>query len=127
MKTEHPLGRVAFARQLRRAPTLFEKKLWDILRGHKQSEFHFRRQHPIGPYIADFACISAKLIVELDGNSHDDRLNYDAKRDFDLQQMGWRVLRFPNAYARDRPDDLWRSIEIELNKGEEAAESNSEE
>lgn len=78
------------------------------------SGFHFRRQHPIGPYIADFACIAAKLILELDGNSHDDRQDRDANRDFVLREWGWKTLRFPNIYARDYPDDLWREVEKEL-------------
>ncbi|PQV63045.1 Protein of unknown function (DUF559) [Abditibacterium utsteinense] len=81
------------------------------------SGFHFRRQHPIGPFIADFACIKAKLIIELDGNSHDNRQDYDANRDFVLREWGWKTLRFPNVYARDKPDDLWREVEAQLRSG----------
>lgn len=119
MPSEIPPKKIQFARQLRREQTIYEKKLWEILRDHKMSGFHFRRQHPIGPFIADFACIQAKLILELDGNSHDDRQDYDANRDFVLREWGWKVLRFPNVYVRDRPDDLWREVEVELRRKSE--------
>jgi very-short-patch-repair endonuclease len=84
------------------------------LKAHQLDGLHFRRQHPVGPYVADYACVKARLIVELDGNSHDERIDYDAARDADLEAMRWRILRFPNVYLRDHPDELWRMIEIEL-------------
>ncbi len=114
MSSEIPPRKIQLARRLRREQTIYEKNLWDILRAHKMSGYHFRRQHPIGPYVADFACIAAKLIIELDGNSHDDRQDYDANRDFVLREWGWEILRFPNVYARDQPDELWRTVEVEL-------------
>ncbi|HEX9996069.1 MAG TPA: DUF559 domain-containing protein [Abditibacterium sp.] len=106
--------KVVRARESRREQTIYEKALWEILRAHKMTGFHFRRQHPIGPYIADFACIAAKIIIELDGNSHNDRLERDATRDFVLGEWGWKTLRFRNVYARDCPNDLWREIETEF-------------
>ena len=54
----------------------------------------FRRQVPIGPYFADFACLDARLVVEVDGDHHGDQLVYDARRDQGLCEMGFRVLRF---------------------------------
>jgi very-short-patch-repair endonuclease len=114
MPPQVPLQKTQRARQLRREQTIYEKKLWDILRAHKMSGFHFRRQHPIGPYVTDFARIAAKLIIELDDNSHDDRIERDANRDFVLRECGWKTLRFPNVYARDCPDELWRQVEIQL-------------
>ncbi len=83
------------ARSLRSNMTLAEHKLWHALRGD-QLESRFRRQHPIGPYIADFACIDKKLIIELDGGQHQDQLAYDDRRTEFLQLQGWRVLRFWN-------------------------------
>ena len=60
------------ARDLRREMTLAEINLWNALRGKQLANCRFRRQHPIGPYIADFACISKSLVIELDGGQHQD-------------------------------------------------------
>jgi primosomal protein N' (replication factor Y) len=70
-----------------------EHALWRELR-HDQLRRRFRRQHPIPPYIADFACVEAKLIVEADGGQHSD--SRDQVRDQYLQKQGWRILRFWN-------------------------------
>ena len=85
------------ARQLRTQSTQAEAKLWSILRGNKLG-VHFRRQVPIGPYIADFASSNKKLIVELDGSQHlsTKRLADDAQRTRYLEREGFRVLRFNN-------------------------------
>ena len=73
-----------------------ERLLWQQLR-HKQMNGHrFRRQHPIGKYIADFACLEQKLIIELDGGQHQDQRVYDQARSTFLQAQGWQVLRFWN-------------------------------
>ena len=85
------------ARQLRTQSTQAEAKLWSILRGNKLGA-HFRRQVPIGPYIADFVSSRAKLIVELDGSQHlsTKGLADDAQRTRYLEREGFRVLRFNN-------------------------------
>jgi primosomal protein N' (replication factor Y) len=84
---------VRSARQMRVAPTPAERHLWQALRGDALG-VTFRRQHPIPPYIADFACVALKLIVEVDGADHDE--SSDAFRDDALRQGGWRVLRYRN-------------------------------
>lgn len=84
------------ARRLRKSMTDAEKKLWHYMRDRRLGGFKFRRQHPVDPYIADFACVEAGLIVELDGSQHIIRAAYDKKRDIYLQQKGYRVLRFWN-------------------------------
>src|ERR1700733_16113524 len=85
------------AKQLRKGSPLPERLLWNALcELRKETGLKFRRQQPLHPYIADFACMKARLVVELDGPSHDTRLAYDAKRDLDLQKMGWTVIRFTN-------------------------------
>ena len=88
----------AFARKLRRNETDAEHILWRGLREFKQAGFHFRRQAPIGPYVTDFACHRAKLIVELDGDQHGEDSNaaYDAERTAYLNSRGYRVIRFAN-------------------------------
>jgi len=86
------------ARSLRKNTTDTERLLWRTLRQFKQVGLHFRRQVPIGHYIADFACHRAKIIIELDGSQHgeDDRVKYDAERTAFLESRGYRVLRFWN-------------------------------
>jgi len=71
-----------------------EWRLWYRLRDRQLNGFKFRRQVPIGPYFADFACLEAKLIVEVDGDHHGDQLAYDARRDRWCCERGFRVLRF---------------------------------
>ena len=92
--TNHQLKQ---ARRLRRDMTTAETVLWRGLR-NRGIGAKFRRQVPVGPYVADFLCIDARLIVELDGAPHDDpeqRL-FDMQRDAWLRDQGWQVLRFSN-------------------------------
>jgi very-short-patch-repair endonuclease len=85
------------AQQLRRAPTDAERKLWYLLRSLKPLGMHFRRQAPIGIYIADFAWLAGKIVIELDGSQHaQERQSYDAQRTRWLESQGYRVLRFWN-------------------------------
>jgi very-short-patch-repair endonuclease len=72
-----------------------EQRLWRYLRQRQINGFHFRKQCPVGPYIADFACLSAKLIVEVDGGQHADSAT-DATRDAWFTAHGYRTLRFWN-------------------------------
>ena len=91
-----PAGaRKARSRQLRRAQTDAERKLWSRLGNRQVGGHKFVRQEPIGPYFADFACRDQKLVVELDGSQHADSA-HDLVRDADLASHGWRVLRFWN-------------------------------
>ncbi|MCJ2186107.1 endonuclease domain-containing protein [Novosphingobium beihaiensis] len=82
------------ARELRKAMTKPEFALWQHLR-QRPGGFKFRRQHPIGPYIADFCCLSAKLVVEVDGITHDmgNRPARDEERIRFIEENGFRVLR----------------------------------
>jgi len=84
------------ARRLRRELTPHEQKLWYLLRDRRFSGVKFRRQVPIGPYIADFAAVACKLIVELDGGQHAES-RQDGIRDAYLESEGWTVLRFWNS------------------------------
>ena len=83
-------------RRLRSEPTDAEHRLWQYLRGRQIEGCKFRRQHPFGDYILDFACLDRKLAVELDGSQHADRAEYDAERTKYLEKAGFRVLRFWN-------------------------------
>ncbi|GIK49006.1 MAG: DUF559 domain-containing protein [Hyphomonadaceae bacterium] len=94
------------ARAMRKQPSRAERAMWEIVR-HRRLGAKFRRQFPIDRYIADFACIEAKLVVEIDGLSHNvaDQAAYDAERDAALSVLGWRVLRIPDALALSAPDE----------------------
>ena len=75
--------------------TTLEARVWNTLRGKRFVQYKFRRQFPVGPYIADFICLEARLIVEADGPHHlrGDQIEYDATRDAYLKEQGFRVLR----------------------------------
>ncbi len=81
---------------MRQAPTLSEARLWESLRGSRLG-VAFRRQVPIGRYIADFVAPSVKLVVEVDGGYHAARATADARRDRDLHRLGYHVLRLTDA------------------------------
>jgi very-short-patch-repair endonuclease len=83
-----------FSRELRKRQTDAEEKLWFWLRRRHVADCKFRRQHPIGPYVVDFACIQKWLVVELDGGQHLEQLEYDERRTVYLREYGWRVVRF---------------------------------
>ena len=85
-----------FARALRHNQTDTERELWHLLRGRELAGYKFRRQFPLGPYIADFVCLSARLIVELDGGQHEEQITYDSGRTRWLEAQDFRVLRFWN-------------------------------
>ena len=83
------------ARRLRRDMTMAEKKVWAVVRHRQLEGLHFRRQVPIGPFIADFCCLAAKLIVEVDGGQHADSAHDDARTRW-LEREGFVVLRLWN-------------------------------
>jgi very-short-patch-repair endonuclease len=96
------------ARELRWNMTEAERKLWLLLRRKQLSGYRFRRQATLGPFIADFFCPKAKLVVELDGSPHadDERQFRDQERTKWLEAHGCRVIRFWNADVFKRPDDV---------------------
>ena len=92
---------------------LAEHRLWQAIRGRQLEGFRFRRQHPIGPYIADFACIDKLLVIELDGSQHQDQVAYDERRTAYLESQGWTVLRFWNNDVMNNLDGvLARVVEV---------------
>ena len=96
------------ARELRRDSPLAEARLWEQLRAKRMSGLKFVRQHPIGPYFADFACRSMKLVVEVDGATHSTpaELKHDQKRTAFLQQQGYRMLRISNDEVLNGMDEV---------------------
>ncbi|HLX27643.1 MAG TPA: endonuclease domain-containing protein [Casimicrobiaceae bacterium] len=98
------------ARHLRTESTDAERRVWWLLRNRRLLGCKFRRQHPIGPFFVDFACVERRLIIELDGGQHTERAQYDSQRTSWLESRGWRVLRFWNDDVLLRPDDALEAI-----------------
>ncbi|MBI1756329.1 MAG: endonuclease domain-containing protein [Fimbriimonas ginsengisoli] len=101
---------VARARTLRRDATKAERFLWGRLRRSSFPGIRWRRQQAIGPYIADFYCPAARLIVEIDGWSHDGRDRYDDSREAGLMALGHKVMRFSNSEVLSRLDSVEEAV-----------------
>jgi len=108
-----PSGTVARARQLRRDRTDAEDKLWYGLR-EKLPGFKWRSQVPFLPYYADFVCIRARLIVEVDGGQHDVQRAYDETRTRFLNSQGYRVIRFWNNDVLQNIDGVLETVARDL-------------
>ena len=100
--------------RLRRNPTEVERLLWQRLRFWQVGGFKFRRQQPLGDYIADFVCFEERLIVEIDGGQHADQKDYDKKRDAWLRDQGFIVLRFWNSDVFQNMDGVLQVIRENL-------------
>ena len=102
-----------FAKQLRRRMALPEVLLWTGLKGRRLNGLHFRRQHPIGPYVLDFYCDAARLAVEVDGAGHGfgDGPMRDAVRDDFLLKRGVRILRLSARHVLASPEGALRTIQ----------------
>lgn len=103
-------GKVHLAQELRRNMTPEEHSLWYCLRANKLGGLHFRRQQIIDGFIVDFYCHSAKLVVELDGQAHQDQLDYDEARDRIIAAHGLHILRIPNRDVRTNLPAVLRRI-----------------
>jgi len=104
--------KTAAARKLRASATDAERKLWSLLRGKQVAGLRFRRQQPLGPYIADFYCSGAKLVVELDGSQHGEPKNvaHDEARTRWMESRGMKVLRFANVDVLKQSEAIVDSI-----------------
>lgn len=88
------------ARELRQSSVVPERKLWNLLKGRQIHDAKFRRQHPVGPYTADFYCAEVKLVIELDGHKHS--REHDQARDAYMRGLGLHVLRISvSGFERD--------------------------
>ncbi len=107
--------RTAIARRLRRDATDVERLLWRALR-ERCPEWKFRRQHPIGKRIADFACPSRKLAIELDGSQPAEQPDADATRSAEIARHGYRVIRFWNNDVIENIEGVLETILHELER-----------
>lgn len=115
-----PSGAVDRARRLRRDATDAEKRLWRALR-EAFPDAKFRRQTPVGPYIADFLSYRHMLIVEIDGGQHTPEA--DAARTCYLQREGFRILRFWNNDTLANTEGVLTQISLSLREREEAPQA----
>lgn len=102
------------ARSLRRQETKSESLLWALVRANQLGGLKFRRQHPIGPYFADFACVGRRLVIEIDGGYHDAIGEVDLNREAYLRANGWRVMRFSDEDVENDVGAVGRAIAREL-------------
>ena len=99
-------------RILRQQPTPFEVRFWRIIHSIRQAGWHFRKQAPIGRYVVDFVCHRARLIVEIDGDSHFSEAGMvrDAVRTEFLEGEGYRLLRFSNLEVMDSEEAVYLAV-----------------
>jgi very-short-patch-repair endonuclease len=102
--------KLARARQLRREMSPPERAFWYILRAHRLEGVKFTRQIEAGPYYIDFAARQERLAIELDGESHVGREDYDRSRTEWLESRGWRVMRFTNGDVMGNPHGVAQAI-----------------
>jgi very-short-patch-repair endonuclease len=114
--------RQATAKRLRAKQTESERKLWDALRELSLAGTHFGRQVPIGPCVVDIACMTAKLVIEVDGSHHGEKENADrdAERTRWLEGEGYRVLRFWNSDVTDNRSGVLEAIYAAIHGSAEA-------
>ena len=105
-----------FAKTLRTDQTPPEAALWNIVRAKRLGGVKFVRQLPIAPYVADFAAREARLVIELDGDSHIGREAYDAARTAFIESKGYRVIRFTNREISNNPEGVARAILVALGR-----------
>ena len=104
-----------FAKQLRANSTDAERMLWRHLRSRQMTDFKFRRQQVIEPYIVDFVCLERRLVVEIDGGQHAERQKEDARRTAFLESAGFHVIRFWNNEVLANLDGVMSAIQGALN------------
>ncbi len=103
-----------FARHRCKNATRSEGLLWSILRGRQICGLKFRREHPIEPWIVDFACVAKRLIVEVDGGYHEETAKDDLRRQRDLESKGWTVIRFTDEEVERDAEAVSRAIASKL-------------
>jgi len=106
------------ARQMRKNPTTSEAVLWKHIRQNQLAGYKFRRQHIIGPFIVDFYCPVMRLIIEVDGEIHQQQQDYDSIRDDNLRMMGYKILRFENVKVLNNLNDVLKVISQFLTDGD---------
>lgn len=111
LKSNYNKEHKTFARELRNKSTLGEAILWQNIKDKQVHGFQFNRQYSIGDYIVDFVCRKAKLIIEIDGYSHEFKYEKDIERENYLKGIGYRILRFRESEVKQDIDNVMLKIE----------------
>jgi very-short-patch-repair endonuclease len=100
------------AKELRLNSSAAERRMWRLLHVFRTDGFHFRKQVPIGPYYADIACHHARIVIEVDGDTHGTAAaaRHDARRDAFLRRQGYVILRFANSDVLHNPDGVFQVV-----------------
>ena len=106
------------SRELRKSGNLSEVLLWEQLKARKMKGYQFMRQKPIGNYIVDFFCSKLKLVIEIDGESHDQKLEKDRLRQQKLESLGLSFLRFYDLDVKNDLNGVTRVIELWIDEFE---------
>lgn len=101
-----PRSKFEYAKKLRKNMTLAERKVWEMVKFKRILGFRFKRQTVIRGYIVDFYCGKLKIVIEIDGSSHEGRQDYDSRRQKVLENLGMRVLRFTNDMVFTMPETV---------------------
>jgi very-short-patch-repair endonuclease len=104
------------AKMLRNTMTYHENLLWEKLKGKQICGLRFRRQHPISFFIVDFYCHEARLVIEVDGEIHVDKIDYDDGRSAEMEKFGIKVIRFTNLEVENIIEKVIRRIEAIVNE-----------
>jgi very-short-patch-repair endonuclease len=106
------------AQRLRKNPTPAEVRFWRLIAPLRLRGYHFRKQVPLGRFIVDFACHHAKVVVEVDGDTHytGEAMQKDRERDAALARHGYKVLRFTNLEVMSNPEGVYDTLALELEK-----------
>ncbi|MCL5037597.1 MAG: DUF559 domain-containing protein [Chloroflexi bacterium] len=115
------------ARELRKNSTLSEVLLWNRLKGRRMRGYQFSRQRPIDNYIVDFYCSKLKLAIEIDGITHDYKLEKDAERQMVLESFGVNFLRFQDRDIKQNMEGVLIAIENWIDESEACADSTTPE
>ena len=116
MPEPDPATLLRFAKRMRREPSATERLLWGLLRDRRLEGVKFRRQVPIGRYIADVVCFQHRLVIEADGWTHEDSAT-DPERDAWFSAQGFRVLRFKNDDIHNLREDVFAAILAAVGEG----------
>ncbi|OGJ55031.1 hypothetical protein A3D11_02260 [Candidatus Peribacteria bacterium RIFCSPHIGHO2_02_FULL_49_16] len=114
VRTKTSTEKIAFARNIRSDGNPAEKLLWSKLRRKQFFGLRFRRQVPFGPYVLDFLCVKKDFVIEIDGHSHDDTQEKDAKRDAFLRQKGLTILHIGHKETLNNIDGILERIRLVL-------------
>ena len=106
----NPLERRELCREMRKRQTPAEEFFWELVRDRRFCRLKFRRQHPLGSFVADFYCPELRLVVELDGGVHQNQKGRDQARDQAIYQRGVRVLRIKNADILEHPEEALENL-----------------